>query len=44
MNAKGVQHAQMQGPLSSSASPEMGEWPWVLLAEGDNRPQGLARI
>jgi hypothetical protein len=44
MNAKGVQHAQMQGSLSSLASPEMGEWPWILMAEGDNHPQGLARI
>jgi hypothetical protein len=43
MNAKGVQNAQMHGPLSSPASPEMGEWPWIVMAEGDSHSQGLAR-
>jgi hypothetical protein len=44
MNGKGVQNAQMQGSHGTPASPEMGEWPWILMAEGENHPQGLARI
>jgi hypothetical protein len=42
MDTKGTQNAQMQG--SNTAAPELGEWPWILMAEGDSRPQGLARI
>jgi hypothetical protein len=43
MNAKGTQNAQMQGPQGHVA-PEAGEWPWILMAEGDVHSQGLARI
>jgi len=43
MNNRGVQNAQMQGPHSTPASPELGEWPWVIMAEGDH-PLGFARI
>ncbi|HUN34863.1 MAG TPA: hypothetical protein VMU95_22905 [Trebonia sp.] len=44
MNTRGVQNAQMQGSQGSLATPEAGEWPWILMAEGDSHPQGLARI
>lgn len=42
--SKGTQNAQMQGSQGGPATPEAGEFPWILLAEGDSRPQGLARI
>jgi hypothetical protein len=42
MDTKGTQNAQMQG--SKATAPELGEWPWILMAEGDSRSQGLARI
>jgi hypothetical protein len=44
VNIRGVQNAQMQGSHGAPASPEMGEWPWVIMAEGDPNPQGLARV
>jgi hypothetical protein len=43
MNNRGVQNAQMQGPHSNPATPETGEWPWVIMAEGDH-PLGFARV
>jgi hypothetical protein len=43
MNAKGTQNAQMQGS-QGPAGPEAGEFPWILMAEGDSHPQGIARI
>jgi hypothetical protein len=42
--SKGTQNAQMQGSQGGQATPEAGEFPWILLAEGDSHPQGLARI
>jgi hypothetical protein len=42
--SRGTQNAQMQGPRSSPATPEAGEFPWILMAEGDSHSQGLARI
>jgi len=42
--SRGTQHAQMQGPHASPACPEMGEFPWILLVEGDPNANGLARI
>jgi hypothetical protein len=44
MNAKGTQHAQMQGSHGTPATPEASEWPWILMVEGDVHSQGLARI
>ena len=44
MDTRGVQNAQMQGPHSTPVAPELGEWPWIIMAEGDPRPEGLARI
>jgi hypothetical protein len=40
---RGTQNAQMQGSQGNQ-SPEAGEFPWILMAEGDPYPQGLARI
>ena len=40
---QGTQNAQMQGS-QGNPSPEAGEFPWILMAEGENHPQGLARI
>jgi hypothetical protein len=42
--SRGTQNAQMQGPHGSPATPEAGEFPWIVLAEGDPFPQGLARV
>ena len=44
MEQRGTQHAQLQGPHATPASPNLGEFPWVTLVEGDAHPQGLARI
>jgi hypothetical protein len=41
---KGTQNAQMQGSQCSPATPEAGEFPWILMTEGDTHSQGLARI
>jgi hypothetical protein len=41
MDTKGTQNAQMQGP--KTPAPELGEWPWILMAEGDSHPQGYDR-
>jgi hypothetical protein len=41
--SRGTQNAQMQGS-QGNPSPEAGEWPWVLMAEGDIHSQGLPRI
>ena len=43
MSTKGVQNAQLQGPVAAEANPEKGEWPWVIMAEGDHA-LGFARI
>jgi hypothetical protein len=43
MNSKGTQNAQMQGS-QGHVTPESGEFPWLLMAEGDTHSQGLARI
>ena len=43
MNNRGTQNAQMQGPHSTPVIPEVGEFPWIIMAEGD-RPLGFSRI
>jgi hypothetical protein len=43
MDTRGVQNAQMHGAQSTEANPEKGEWPWVIMAEGDH-PLGFARV
>jgi hypothetical protein len=41
MGNRGVQNAQMQGPRPSQTGEE---WPHILMAEGDVRFDGLARV
>ena len=42
---KGTQHAQMQGSQSKPTDTlNTGNWPWIIMAEGDGNSDGLARI
>ena len=42
---RGVQNAQMQGSASRPTSTlDTGNFPWVLMAEGDRSTDGLPKI